>query len=144
MSAGYANRRPLGVVFLYGVLLLTALLLVACGGRQGGRGRAQAMPAPQGEVTAAEGERVFQTMGCSACHLSNGRGPGPSLAGIYGHTVTLKDGATVTADEEYIRRSILDPSAQIVEGYQPLMPSFEGRLDERELSALVAYIRSLE
>jgi cytochrome c oxidase subunit 2 len=68
---------------------------------------------------------------------------GPSLHGIYGTEQRLADGSTVVVDDAYLRNSILHPASQIVEGYAPVMPSFEGRLDDGQLSDLVAYIRSL-
>jgi cytochrome c oxidase subunit 2 len=56
----------------------------------------------------------------------------------------LADGSTVTADDAYIRESILNPQAKIVAGYQPLMPSFQGQLTEEQLIDLTAYIKSLQ
>lgn len=103
--------------------------------------------APQpGETPAAvtAGAQLFQSLGCVSCHRMGDNGVGPSLAGLFGSRVELASGETVTADEEYIRNSILDPNAQVVAGYQPVMPSFEGRISEEELSQLVAYIQSLE
>jgi cytochrome c oxidase subunit 2 len=56
----------------------------------------------------------------------------------------LADGSTVTADEAYIRESILQPNAKIVAGYQPLMPTFQGQLTEEQILALIAYTKSLQ
>jgi len=75
--------------------------------------------------------------------LADGSGPAPSLAGVYGNTVHLTNGQTVTADDAYIRESILSPAAKIVRGYQPVMPSFQGQLSEEQILDLVAYIRSI-
>ncbi len=70
---------------------------------------------------------------------------GPGWGGLYGHEVTLADGSTVTADDAYLARSITDPDAEVVKGYEPgVMPSFAEDFDEEELKSLVAYIRSLE
>ena len=100
--------------------------------------------AAQGPQTMAQtGEQLFINLGCNSCHVLNGRGIGPSLVGLWGREVTLSDGQTLVADAQYIRRSILDPRAQIVEGYPPVMPTFEGQIDEEELFSLVEYIRSL-
>lgn len=92
---------------------------------------------------AQSGEQLFTNLGCNSCHVLNGRGIGPSLVGLWGREVTLSDGTTLVADAQYIRRSILDPRSQIVEGYPPVMPTFEGQIDEDELFSLVEYIRAL-
>jgi cytochrome c oxidase subunit 2 len=63
---------------------------------------------------------------------------------VYGAQVLLADGSAVTADEAYIRESILQPNAKIVAGYQPLMPTFQGQLTEEQILALTAYIKSLQ
>ncbi|MDQ4074993.1 MAG: cytochrome c [Chloroflexota bacterium] len=89
------------------------------------------------------GEALFEDLGCAGCHLPEGEGVGPSLVGIYGEREELEDGETVLVDEEYLIRSILQPNAQIVEGYPAVMPAYEGRVDDEELSQLVAYIKSL-
>jgi cytochrome c oxidase subunit II len=96
-----------------------------------------------GESIEQAGEKVFQASGCSSCHVADGTGLGPSLLGVFGHPVHLTTGETVTADEAYVRESILLPNAKIVAGYSPIMPSFQGQLSEEQLSNLVAYIRSL-
>ncbi len=96
-----------------------------------------------GQSPAAVGASLFQQYGCASCHQPNGHGPGPSLVGVFGSSVTLQDGSHVTADENYVRESILDPAAKIVAGFQPIMPSFRGRLTEDQIVALIAYIQSL-
>jgi hypothetical protein len=65
------------------------------------------------------------------------------LTGVHGKDVRLTGGQIVTADDEYIRNSILNPQGQIVEGYQPIMPTFKGQVTEEQLVQLVAYIKSL-
>lgn len=89
------------------------------------------------------GEALFRTLGCSGCHEGSQAVHAPSLAGLYGKPVPLSDGSVVTADEKYIRDSILLPRSQIAAGYQPIMPSFEGRVSEAQLLQLVAYVKSL-
>jgi cytochrome c oxidase subunit 2 len=89
------------------------------------------------------GETLFRNFGCATCHVPAGQGQGPSLVGLLGSQVQLASGATVLADEQYIRRSIIDPNAQIVAGYPPIMPTFAGQISEEELLRLVEYIRSL-
>jgi cytochrome c oxidase subunit II len=96
-----------------------------------------------GETMEAAGERLFKESGCVTCHLADGTGPAPSLLAVYGNTVHLNNGQTLIADDAYIRESILSPAAKIVNGYKPVMPSFQGQLSEEQILDLVAYIRSL-
>src|SRR6476619_4314522 len=99
---------------------------------------------PGGEGSLADrGQRLFQQLGCSTCHLLDRQGVGPVLTGVFGNRVRLHDGRTVLADENYVRESILQPQAKITAGFQTLMPSFQGRINEEELMQLVAYVRSL-
>ena len=93
------------------------------------------------ESMATAGAYIYQQMGCAMCH---GVGSlAPALEGVFGSSVQLYGGATVLADEAYIRESILNPSAKLVAGYAPIMPTFQGQLSEEELTQLVAYIKSL-
>jgi cytochrome c oxidase subunit 2 len=89
------------------------------------------------------GEQLFANLGCASCHRAAGGGAGPSLVGLWGKQVELENGQTVSADINYVRRSILDPQAEIVEGYPPIMPTYTGQIDEAELLTLVEYIQSL-
>lgn len=90
-----------------------------------------------------EGAKLFQDLACIRCHKDDGSGRCPALRGLFGQTVLLTGGATVEADEAYIRESILDPAAKVVDGYQPLMPTFRDRVTEEEVVELIAYIKSL-
>ena len=92
---------------------------------------------------ASNGQQLFQQLGCATCHRFDTQGRGPNLAGLFGKPVLLEDGRTVTADENYLRESILNPGAKIVAGFKPIMPSFQGQVSEESLVALVAYIKSL-
>jgi cytochrome c oxidase subunit 2 len=92
---------------------------------------------------AANGQAIFQQLGCPTCHQAETQGRGPSLIGVYGRSVQLEDGRSVIADENYIRESILAPSAKIVSGFKPIMPVFQGLVNEEDLNALVAYVKSL-
>ncbi len=96
-----------------------------------------------GATTAAAGAQLFQQSGCIGCHTGAAGAPAPSLNGVFGKQVELANGQTVVADENYIRESILNPSAQVVKGFQPIMPSYQGRLSTEEVFALVTYIQSL-
>jgi len=102
------------------------------------------VPATAVRDPVAWGREVYQTKGCNACHSLDGTaGVGPSFKGLFGKAVRLADGRTVTADENYIRTSILNPTADVVEGFNPVMPSYAGLLSEDEINALIAFIRSL-
>ena len=92
----------------------------------------------------AAGEKLFSQLACNTCHLPNGTGRGPSMNGVYEGKVALADGSTITADEAYIRESILQPKAKIVAGYQPVMPTFQGLVTEEQIMNLTAYIKSLQ
>jgi cytochrome c oxidase subunit 2 len=92
-----------------------------------------------GKTMPASGEDLFHTLGCATCHVRNG----PPLQGLYGSRVALSDGTVVVADDAYIRESILDPTAQIVKGYPPIMPTYKGQVTEEGLLQLIAYIKSL-
>lgn len=91
----------------------------------------------------AQGANAYTHLGCAGCHNAND-GRAPKLAGLYGSTVTLSDGHTLLADEAYLERSILDPRADIVRGYYPMMPSYRGVATAEEISALVLYMKSLK
>jgi cytochrome c oxidase subunit 2 len=95
------------------------------------------------EPLAVAGGRLFERLGCMACHQANDSGRGPTLIGLYGKRVKLQTGETVLADEAYLRESILKPNAKIVAGYQPLMPTFDGLVSEEAMVQLVSYIKSL-
>src|SRR5262249_50717355 len=91
------------------------------------------------------GQKLFQQFGCSTCHRFDVQGRGPNLAGLYGKPVQLDDGGTVTADEDYIRESIVNSQAKIVAGFvrPSIMPVFQGQISDEQLTALVAYVKSL-
>jgi cytochrome c oxidase subunit 2 len=93
---------------------------------------------------ASAGEKLFGDLACITCHRSDTGARGPALAGLFGSTVKLANGNSVTADEAYLRESIVQPSAKIVVGYQPIMPTFQGLVTEEQLVQLIAYIQSLK
>lgn len=109
------------------VLLLVAL--AGCGGGSGGTG---------GDSTGAD---LAAEIGCFACHSDSDTDLAPTLEGIWGTEVALEDGSTVTVDETYVRRSIMDPDADIVEGYRGVMPNFS--LSGSEVHRLVEWVESL-
>ena len=97
-----------------------------------------------GQTPVEEGKDLFQNkLGCASCHEGGPGQRGAHLENMYGKDVSLVGGQTVKFDDEYIRNSILNPSSQIVEGFQPIMPTFKGQVTEQQLLSLVAYIKSL-
>jgi cytochrome c oxidase subunit II len=98
---------------------------------------------PQGTLASA-GERLFIDLACNTCHRPDSQGRGPVLDGLLGKSVALQSGQTVVADEAYVRESILNPSAKITAGYQPIMPTFQGLVTEEQLLQLIEYVKSLK
>ena len=97
-----------------------------------------------GNVPLAEaGEAQFQQLGCATCHQADQQGRGPSLLGVFGREVELEGGQTVTADEEYLRESIVNPRAKIVADYPSIMPTYQGQVSDEGLQQIVAYLKSL-
>jgi len=90
------------------------------------------------------GERLFSELACNTCHLADGTGRGPSLVNKFGSTEQLATGSSVTVDEAYIRESILNPQLKLVNGYQPLMPTFQGLVNEEGVMALIEYVKTLQ
>jgi cytochrome c oxidase subunit II len=90
-----------------------------------------------------EGGKLFKKLQCVSCHSGDSKARAPVLGGLYGTRVPLADGGSVIADENYIRESILKPRAKVHQGWQPIMPTFQGQVDEAEMIALIAYIKSL-
>jgi cytochrome c oxidase subunit 2 len=91
------------------------------------------------EAPALVGERLFRSYGCVQCHGQIA----PTLAGVYGSSVMLADGTTVPADDAYLRESILNPSAKVVAGFPPVMPTYTARVTTEQLDDLIQYIKSL-
>ena len=92
---------------------------------------------------ASKGEKLFAQLACNTCHTGDARAHAPLLEGLFNSPTLLRSGETVTADENYLRESILNPQAKVVAGYQPIMPTFQGQIDEEQLFQLIAYIKSL-
>jgi len=94
---------------------------------------------------AVAGQQLFQSLGCVSCHGANGEGGrGPGLVGLFGSKVTLTNNQTLTADEGYIRESIENPSAKVVMGFNPIMPTFQGQVTPEQLIQIMSYIKSLQ
>jgi mono/diheme cytochrome c family protein len=140
---GWLNREG-GVV---GIPVEEAMRIVAEQGVPdfGNRAAAPFEPAaPPGEQDLASlGAQVFDELGCGGCHRETDSPAAPTLVGIYGTERPLTTGQTILADDQYLATAILEPNVHIVEGYSPIMPSFQGRLTETQLNALIAYIAEL-
>ncbi len=95
-------------------------------------------------TAAQNGERLFSDLACITCHKTDSTGRGPSLLGVFGSQVELASGQKVTADENYLRESIMNSQAKIVKGYQGIMPAFQGMVSEENLMQLIAYIKTLK
>ena len=96
------------------------------------------------ESPAAAGQKLFTSLACVTCHTGESGSRGPNLAGIAGHEVELQGGVKVIADDAYLRESIVNPAAKIVNGYQPLMPTFQGMVTEEQLLQLIVYLKTLK
>ncbi len=100
---------------------------------------------PKSNRQAEWGKLQWERKGCNSCHTTDGsKSKGPSWKGLWGKTEKLKGGATVVIDEAYVRESMLQPNAKVVDGFEPVMPTFQGLLKPREIDGLVAYIQSLQ
>ncbi len=153
------HNVPRGLHLAAGPLLAVALLAAACGG--GGSATPSGTTTPFGTTTpsgttgvnqrlAERGAELFTQFGCNTCHSTTGqRIVGPPLNGLYGKQVQLENGQTVTADEAYLRESILDPDAKIVAGYPKgvMASTIADRMNQirqdDNVDALVEYIKSL-
>lgn len=92
---------------------------------------------------ALEGRKLFLMYQCVSCHSADAYARAPVLENLYTQRVPLQDGRTALADETYLRESIVNPDAKIVAGYQPIMPSFAGQLDEEALLKMIAFLKAL-
>ena len=91
------------------------------------------------------GEKLIAANGCTACHSLTGvKGVGPSFKGQWGTERAFADGTKAIMDENYVRSSILNPTGQVVAGYAPVMPTFQGKLKDREIDAIIAYLKTLK
>lgn len=97
-----------------------------------------------GMSLAQNGERLFASMGCNACHSGNAAARGPNLAGVYGSKLTLANGDQVTVNDAYLRDAILNPSQHVTAGFAPIMPTYQGQISEDGLIDLVEYIKNMQ
>lgn len=145
-------------LLLSGVLIVILAIAVGCGGDDDDDTSPTATPstgAPTATTGAATqpsggggdpaaGQAIAQA-NCFTCHSIDGSTiVGPTWKGLYGRDVELESGETVTADDDYIRESILDPNAKIVKGFPAAMPTFSGILNDQQIADVIAYIKTLE
>jgi len=91
------------------------------------------------------GKIQWERKGCQTCHNIDGtRSKGPSWKGIFGKMEKLNNGSTVLVDENYLRESMLQPNAKVVDGFEAIMPTFQGLLRQNEMDGLIAFIKSLQ
>jgi cytochrome c oxidase subunit 2 len=91
------------------------------------------------------GKMLYSQQGCETCHSTDGTTKvGPSWKGIFGHPVSFTDGTSTVVDENYIRESINTPSAKVVSGFAPSMPTYQGKLADYEINGLIEFIKSLK
>lgn len=100
-----------------------------------------------GAAAGVSGEKLYTEKGCSACHSIDGsKRIGPSWKGIYGHTTTVVvNGSvqTVTVDDAYIKESMRDPGAKVVQGFPNVMPA-QQQLTDAEMNAIIDYMKTLK
>lgn len=103
-------------------------------------------PAEAGKILVAGRADGTGGRGCNQCHKVDGtRLIGPPLNGIWGKEHVMSGGAKVRVDENYIRESILDPQARVLAGYESVaMPTYKGLLNDEEIEAIIAYIKTLQ
>lgn len=99
--------------------------------------------------TSLKGKQLVKQLGCNVCHSTDGaRIVGPSYLGLFGKTETvIRDGKEIeiTIDDDYLKRSILDPNAEVVAGFNKgLMLSYKDQLSDEEIDLIIEYIKSLE
>ncbi len=105
---------------------------------------AEASVAGEGMTPEEYGAKLFVSKACATCHSADGTaGNGPTFQNLFGSMEKLTSGSSIEVDENYVRKSILEPASDVTAGFQPIMPTYQGLLKDREIDALVAYIKSL-
>lgn len=134
-----------GIVALVVVMAFGAALFLYNGDTGAGGEEPSTEPVEFDEDAAARGRVLAEGTGCLQCHTVDGSdGSGPTFEGVAGSDRSLASGETVFADDSYLFNSIVDPSAQIVSGFDAIMPGdYEETLTEAEIEDLVEYIKSL-
>jgi cytochrome c oxidase subunit 2 len=93
----------------------------------------------------AYGEKMVKDNACLTCHSLDGSAlVGPSFYGIFGRDEVMADGTKLSVDENYIRESILNPQAKLVEGYAPVMPTYQGAFADEQIDAIIEYLKTVK
>jgi len=93
----------------------------------------------------ALGGLLYEQQGCKTCHSTDGSTlVGPSWKGLFGSSRKFADGTSAAADENYIKNSILNPAGQVVQGFAPAMPTYQGKLNDKQLNGIIEYIKTLK
>jgi len=92
---------------------------------------------------AQRGRQRFLQYQCVTCHSADSEAKAPNLEGVYKRRIHFADGSSKVADEDYLRESIVNPRAHIVAGFEPIMPTFQGRIPEEQMLELLAFIKAL-
>jgi cytochrome c oxidase subunit 2 len=99
----------------------------------------------EGESLEQFGEKVYKSFACNSCHNTDSTVKvGPGFGGLFGKTESFSDGSTHGVDENDIRESIYTPNAKVVSGFTPQMPAFAGKINDDQMNAVIAYIKSLK
>jgi len=99
----------------------------------------------KGMPPAEVGQKLFSKYTCNTCHSVDGSpGTGPSFKGVWGREEKFADGSAGVVDDNYVRESVLNPTAKVVAGYAPVMPSFKGQLKDEQIAAIIEYMKTLK
>jgi len=91
------------------------------------------------------GKKLYSQQGCETCHTIDGTPKiGPSWKGLFGKAEAFADGSTVKIDENYLRESMMDPTAKVVKGFAPSMPTYKGKLSDKDIDGLIEFIKTLK
>lgn len=103
-------------------------------------------PGGAGVPLAEKGKKLWEQRGCVACHSIDGsKKVGPSWKGAFGTARQFADGSSIpAADENYLRESILVPNAKVVAGYPGVMPSYQGQLNDKQIEAIIEFMKTLK
>ena len=93
----------------------------------------------------ARGKKLYSQQGCETCHTTDGTPKiGPTWKGLFGKTETFAGGPSVKVDENDLRESMMDPTAKVVSGFAPSMPTYKGKLSDKDIEGLIEYIKTLK
>jgi len=91
------------------------------------------------------GKKLYSQQGCETCHTIDGTPKiGPTWKGLFGKTESITGGPALKVDENYLRESMMDPTAKVVQGFAPSMPTYKGKLSDKDIDGLIEYIKTLK